>query len=142
MDFTLIGDGVNLASRLESACKQYAAKILISEYTYKKLRGTYTIREIDQVVVKGKTEPVAIYEVLDYHDGETFPNLMEAVSYFKNGLTQYRKGEWVRAVDSFNEALALNGNDKLSRIYIERCDKLKKNPPGDDWNGVWVMSSK
>ncbi len=63
MDYTLIGDGVNLASRLESACKQYHAKILISENTYKKLRGTYRIREIDRVVVKGKTEPVAVFEV-------------------------------------------------------------------------------
>jgi adenylate cyclase len=73
MDYTLIGDGVNLASRLESACKQYAAQILISEYTYKKLRGTYRIREIDRVVVKGKTEPVSVYEVLDYHTDATFP---------------------------------------------------------------------
>src|SRR5258706_3938681 len=68
MDYTIIGDGVNLAARLESACKQYAARILISEFTYRKLRGTYRTREIDLVVVKGKTKPVGVYEVLDYHD--------------------------------------------------------------------------
>src|SRR3546814_8217350 len=78
MDYTIIGDGVNLASRLESACKQYSARILISENTYKKLRGTYRSREVDRVVVKGKTEPVAIYEILDYHTDESYPNLMEA----------------------------------------------------------------
>ena len=65
MGYTMIGDGVNLAARLESACKQYSARILISENTYKKLRGTYRIRDIDLVVVKGKTEPVEIFEVLD-----------------------------------------------------------------------------
>ena len=65
MDYTMIGDGVNLAARLESACKQYNARILISDYTFlKKLKGTYRIRNIDDVVVKGKTEPVGVYEVL------------------------------------------------------------------------------
>ena len=142
MDFTMIGDGVNLASRLESACKQYAANILISENTYKKLRGTYRIREIDRVVVKGKSEPIGIYEVLDFHNDDTFPNLMEGVNHFKNGLTQYRRGNWARAIDAFKEALDLNRQDRLSRIYIERCHHLKENPPGDDWNGVWIMTSK
>lgn len=141
MDYTIIGDGVNLASRLESACKQYAARILISENTFKKLRGTYRTRDIDEVVVKGKTEPVRIYEVLDYHSDETFPNLMEVVNQFKEGRKQYRAGNWDKAINSFNEALTLNQNDRLSRIYIERCEHLKATPP-DDWKGVWVMTSK
>jgi len=138
----MIGDGVNLAARLESACKQYAANILISENTYKKLRGTYRIREIDRVVVKGKSEPIGVYEVLDFHNDDTFPNLMEAVNHFKSGLTRYRKGNWDKAIGAFNETLALNPHDRLSKIYIERCHYLKTHPPGDDWNGVWVMTSK
>ena len=142
MDYTLIGDGVNLAARLESACKQYGAHILISENTYKKLHGTYRIREIDLVVVKGKTEPVGIYEVLDYHDDNTFPNLMEAVSCFKDGLTYYRKRKWDIAVRAFKKALSLNQNDMLPKMYIERSEFLKADPPGHDWNGVWVMKSK
>jgi len=141
MNFTMIGDGVNLASRLESACKQYAARILISENTCKKLRGTYRIRDIDEVVVKGKTAPVSVYEVLDYHTDETFPNLMEVVGHFKEGRKQYRTGNWDKAIQSFNDALALNPKDKLSHIYIERCEHLKANPP-DEWKGVWVMTSK
>ena len=142
MDYTMIGDGVNLAARLESACKQYYAKILISENTYKKLRGTYRSREIDRVVVKGKSEPVGIYEILDYHNDKTFPNLMEAVNNFKNGLTQYRTGKWDKAIGAFKETLSLNPKDKLSQIYIERCEHLKENPPGDGWDGVWIMTSK
>jgi adenylate cyclase len=142
MNFTIIGDGVNLAARLESACKQYAARILISEFTYKKLRGTYRTREIDLVVVKGKTKPVAVFEVLDYHDDESFPNLMDVVNQFKDGMGKYRGGKWDAAIASFREALLLNPHDKLSEIYIERCETLKASPPEGEWNGVWVMDEK
>ena len=141
-DFTIIGDGVNLAARLESACKQYAASILISEFTHRKLRGTYRAREIDLVVVKGKTKPVAIFEVLDHHTEATFPNLMDVVNHFKDGLTKYRKGNWDPAINAFREALVANPADKLSNIYIERCLKLKKAPPKGEWDGVWVMEDK
>ena len=142
MDFTIIGDGVNLAARLESACKQYAARILISEFTYKKLRGTYRAREIDLVVVQGKTKPVAVYEILDYHSDETFPNMMDVVNQFRDGVAKYRSGKWDAAIVAFREALRLNRDDKLSEIYIERCEKLKRSPPEGEWNGVWVMDEK
>ena len=142
MDYTVIGDGVNLASRLESACKQYNAKILISENTYNKLKGTYRVRDIDDVVVKGKTQPVRVYEVLDYHNEETFPNLMEVTGYFKEGRRMYQNGNWNDAARFFGESLRLHPQDKLSQIYIERCEHLKINPPGGTWNGVWTMSSK
>ena len=141
MDYTMIGDGVNLAARLESACKQYSAKILISEYTNEKLKGTYRIRDIDEVIVKGKTKPVGVYEVLDYHTDETFPNLMDAVNHFKEGRKLYAAGNWDKAVKSFEEVLKANPNDKLSQTYIERCATLKADPP-KDWDGVWVMTSK
>jgi adenylate cyclase len=142
MDFTIIGDGVNLAARLESACKQYAARILISEFTYRKLRGTYRTREIDLVVVKGKTRPVAIYEVLDYHDDASFPNLMDVVNQFKDGIAKYRAGRWDAAIGAFRAALHLNPDDRLSEIYIGRCEALKRTPPAGEWNGVWVMEEK
>ncbi len=142
MDYTMIGDGVNLAARLESACKQYYARILISENTYKKLRGTYYAREIDLVVVKGKTEPVGIYEILDYHTEETFPGMMDLLGYFKHGRDQYRQGNWDQATTAFKSALDCNPADKLSQVYIDRCDQLKTHPPDQDWNGVWVLTSK
>jgi adenylate cyclase len=142
MDYTMIGDGVNLASRLESACKQYYSRILISENTYKKLRGTYRIREIDRVVVKGKTAPVSIFEVLDYHTDETFPNMRPALNLFSDGLTEYRKQKWDDAAEAFQESLNLNPTDKLCKLYIERCSQLKADPPAPEWNGEWVMTSK
>ena len=142
MDYTVIGDGVNLASRLESACKEYSAQILISEFTYRKLKGTYRTREVDKVVVKGKTEPVSVFEVLDYHDDETFPNLPDVVNQFRTALAHYRKGEFDRAIQGFQATLALHPGDKLSATYIQRCEYLKSHPPEGKWEGVWVMKSK
>ncbi|HWA26713.1 MAG TPA: GAF domain-containing protein [Lacunisphaera sp.] len=142
MEYAVIGDGVNLASRLESACKEYSAQILISEFTYRKMKGTYRTREVDRVVVKGKTEPVGVYEVLDYHTEETFPHLQETVNQFRNGLMLYRKGEFDRAISGFQEALKLHPGDKLSQTYIDRCEYLKAHPPEGKWDGVWVMKSK
>ena len=142
MDYTLIGDGVNLASRLESACKVYSAQILLSENTFGRLRGTYRIRNIDQVVVKGKTEPVGVYEVLDHHTEESFPNLMDVVSYFNEGMRNYRAARFSNAIAHFEKALACHPRDKLSSTYIERCQHLMDHPPPGDWNGVWVMTQK
>jgi adenylate cyclase len=142
MDYTLIGDGVNLAARLESACKAYSARILLSETTYKKLRGTYRIREVDQVVVKGRSEPAGVFEVLDYHTPESFPNFMEAMNYYKEGVAHYRAGNWDKGIKSFRDSQALNPKDDLLRIYIARCEYLKASPPEGEWNGIWVMSSK
>jgi adenylate cyclase len=142
MDYTLIGDGVNLASRLESACKAYSAQILISENTFGRLRGTYRIRGIDRVLVKGKTEPVGVYEVLDHHIEESFPNLMDVVSYFNEGVQHYRSARFSDAAAQFDRALLRHPRDKLSATYIERCRYFEAHPPGEDWNGVWVMTQK
>lgn len=141
MDYTMIGDGVNLAARLESACKQYNARILISDNTFKKLKGTYRVRDIDDVVVKGKTEPVGVYEVLDYHNDKTFPNLMDVVNYFNEGRKKYKLGDFKGSIKSFNQCLRGNKNDKLTETYIDRCNLLIRENP-KDWNGIWVMKSK
>ena len=142
MDYTIIGDGVNLAARLESACKQYGAHILISEFTHKRLKGTYYSRELDLVVVKGKTRPVAIHEILDYHTEESYPHLADALRLFKAGVAKYRRQEWRGAIAEFRDVLDLNARDKAAGLYIERCEHFTANPPGADWNGVWVMETK
>jgi adenylate cyclase len=142
MNYTIIGDGVNLSARLESACKQYGAHILISEFTYKALKATYFSRELDLVVVKGKTKPVAIHEILDYHTEESYPQMIDALRHFKSGLVKYRQQKWGDAMGEFREVLALNDHDKAAKMYIERCEHFIASPPGDDWDGVWVMESK
>jgi adenylate cyclase len=141
-DYTVIGDGVNLAARLESACKEYGAHILVSEHTIRKLKGTYRSREVDRVVVKGKTKPVAIYELVDYHTDESFPNMMGVLQAFHYGLKAYRDGQFTQALSAFGEGAALNAHDHATQMYIERCKTLQNHPPGDDWDGVWVMKSK
>jgi adenylate cyclase len=142
MDYTVIGDGVNLASRLESACKAYSARILASESTVSKLKGTYRLRDIDLVVVKGKTQPVRVYEILDYHNAKTFPNLMDVVNQFSAAMEAYRSGDFGKAERGFAKCLELNPTDGLSATYIERCQYLTSHPPAGEWNGVWVMKEK
>ena len=142
MDFTVIGDGVNLASRLESACKQYFARILISENTFNQLKGTYRCREVDRVVVKGKSQPVAIFEVLEYHDEESYPNLMDAIGQFKEGLNKYRHMDWPGAIAIFDTLMDEHPDDLLIGSYKERCRYFQDNPPPADWDGVWQMTSK
>ncbi len=142
MDYTMIGDGVNLASRLESACKQYGSHILVSEFTYGKLRGTYRAREADLVLVKGKTKPVAIYEILDYHTDETYPHVSDALGYFRDGLAKYRGRDFAGARALFGKVLGINAADRTAQLYVERCGHLENAPPPPDWNGVWVMESK
>jgi adenylate cyclase len=142
MDYTMIGDGVNLAARLESACKQYGAKILLSGFTQSRLKGVYRLREIDKVVVKGKTEPVSVWECLDYHDTESFPNLQDVLGNFDDGLRLFREQNWAKAKARFEKALSANPSDAASEMYIKRCAMLTESPPGPDWDGVWTLTDK
>ena len=94
------------------------------------------------MIVKGRSEPVAVHEVLDYHEEASFPNLMEAVGHFREAQEHYRARRWDRADRSFAEAARLNPADRLPLLYRERCLMLASNPPPDDWDGVWVMTRK
>lgn len=142
VDYTMIGDGVNLAARLESACKMYGAKILISEYTKRKLRGIYRMREVDLVVVKGKTEPVVVWEVLDYHNEETFPHMMTVLGHCQEGIARWREGNFEKCKEIFQKILEIHPADAVADLYIERCDILLANPPDREWDGVWTMDHK
>ena len=141
MDYTVIGDGVNLAARVESACKKYGAHILTTEYSFNAFKATYRTRQVDNMIVKGKTEPVKIYEVLDYHTKESFPNMIEVLEMFNNAMEFYNEAKWDDAIKYFKKAEKANPKDKASIMYIDRCKTLKKQNP-KDWNGVWVSKSK
>ena len=133
---------MNLAARLESASKQYCAGLLISEFTRERLKGTYRLREVDSVVVKGKTEPVKIHEVLDFYTEEEFPNVHDVVATFQRARHHYLSQHFDDAISAFRDVLALNPNDGLAELYIERSEFMKANPPGEDWDGVWTLTSK
>jgi adenylate cyclase len=142
MDYTVIGDGVNLASRLESANKAYGTNILMSEFTYKGLKNSYICREIDMVLVKGKTAPVSVYQVLDYHNDISFPHRDDVLELFHKGLTSYRSRDWWKGMNYFERAARLNPKDAVSQLYRGRCRHFMENPPPENWNGIWVMETK
>jgi adenylate cyclase len=142
MEYTAIGDSVNLASRLESATKFYGARVLISESTRVELANKTLLREIDLLRVQGKKEPVAIFEAMDHLTEETFPNLSPAVERYAEAIRHYRAREFKDALAGFRETLVLNPGDKPSRLYVERCEHFIASPPPPDWDGVWTMTSK
>ena len=142
MEYTAIGDSVNLASRLETATKFYRAKILISELTRAELTHKTLLREIDLLRVHGRHEPVAIYEAMDHLTEAAFPNLSLAVERYAEGIRAYRAREFKDALASFKDVLVLNPADHPARLYVERCEIFIATPPPRDWDGVWTMTTK
>lgn len=142
MDYTVIGDGVNLASRLESATKYYGSGILLSQFTRNRLKGDYVLRPVDRIRVKGKTQPVEIYEALDFHTPSSFPKMGESLEIFDQALSHYLSADFERAMSLFDSACRLNPRDLPPRIYAERCRHFIKDSPGSQWDGVWTMTTK
>ncbi len=142
MDYTVIGDPVNLAARLESVNKLYDTKILLSEDVVARLQRQWSLREVDLVRMKGKDKSVSVFESLEHHTDETFPNRKKTLEAFARGLAAYRGRQWDEARSAFARALAVNPHDGPSKAYIERCAYYAANPPAEDWDGVWVMQTK
>ena len=140
MEYTVIGDTVNLASRLESATKQYGAKILLSEMTVRDLKHPATLRELDLIRVKGKDRPVAVFESLGYRAHE--PGLPALLELHAAGIKAYRGRDWAAALRAFEAALKLYPDDGPAAVYRERCELLAAKPPPDDWDGVWNLTEK
>jgi adenylate cyclase len=131
MDFTVIGDDVNISQYLEKINKQYGTGVLISESTNRELGDHFVTRLIDQVLFKGKKKSVQVFEVL----GEKGYCLSPAEENFCQGLMLYREGKFLKAISLFAGAV---DKDPPCRIFLDRCQYFLKNPPPDDWSGVWV----
>ena len=142
MDYTVIGDGVNLAARLEGATKAYQTQILISEKSKKSLKGTFHLREVDKIRVKGKEEPVSIYEALDALPNEQLKSILQCQPNFEEALDSYLDQQWEESKKLFQNISTLCPDDGIIQIYIERCEYFKNNPPPEDWDGVWTMKTK
>jgi adenylate cyclase len=141
-DFTVIGNSVNLAARLESANVQYGTTILLAGETVRRLVAPARLRPIDVVRVKGKRIATEIFELLDHHTPESFPRLDEALPLFEEGVRLYRARDWMRALDRFTQVLKIAPKDGPSWVYIDRCLYYRDRPPPDYWDGVWTMVRK
>jgi len=139
-DYTVMGDAVNLGSRLESANKSYRTNILISESTYEEVREEFVCMEVDSVRVKGKNLPVKIYQLLGHR--KVPEQRSQAMSYFQEGLRLYKERRWQEAIDNFNLVKELDGDLQVAGLYIQRCLELIANPPPPDWDGVFTMTTK
>jgi adenylate cyclase len=140
MDYTIMGDSVNLASRLEGANKYYGTYSMISESTYNAAREVVEVRRLDRIRVIGKAEPVTVYELICTKGGLE-PQHAKQIALFHDGLSYYLEQQWDKAMNCFQTILE-KSSDSPSSIYIERCKKLKIKPPGSNWDGVFSLTEK
>jgi adenylate cyclase len=139
--YTVIGDTVNLASRLESINKLYSTSLIISEETYRMAQRVIEARELDLITVAGKTEPVRIYEAMGRVD-EIAPEQIQLREMYANGLAAYRRQDWDEAQRYFESCQLGDTDDGPSRLFIERISLLRSSPPPADWDGVWHFKEK
>jgi adenylate cyclase len=135
-----MGDSVNLSSRLEGANKTYQTHILISEFTYERVKQDFACMELDSVRVKGKRLPVKIYQLVGERD---LPGAQkEAIDLFHRGLEFYRNQQWDDAIARFQAVTAIDPGVRAAELYIQRSLELKISPPPPDWDGVFTMTTK
>lgn len=141
-DYTGIGDNMNLASRLEGANKQYGTYIMISEFTYDQVRERVVVRDLDVIVVKGKSKPVKVFELLGRSNEPLPADIRRMLEHYQDGIDLYRKQKWQDAILKFEQALTGVHNDEPSKIYIRRCREFLENPPPADWDGTYHLTEK
>jgi len=141
LNYTVIGNGVNLASRLEGLNKVYGTQIILSEATYHESRHGIVARPLNWVAVKGKSEAVLVYELLGMK-GETSHTNEEFAELCATALASYSKQEWTRSIELFERALAIKPQDLPVTMLMSRCNLYQSRPPGDDWDRVHRIDNK
>jgi adenylate cyclase len=141
-DYTVMGDNVNLSSRLEGVNKVYGTYIMCSETTRIMAGDAILTRELDIIRVTGKTEGVKIHEVLARASDGLSETRKRLVETYRRGLDAYKNHRWQEGIDMFREALAIDPSDGPSALYLERCTEFLENPPGDGWDGIFTMRTK
>ncbi|OQX29911.1 MAG: hypothetical protein B0D92_01145 [Spirochaeta sp. LUC14_002_19_P3] len=141
MDYTVIGDSVNLASRLEGLNKLYNTKIIISESTYYEVKDYVVTRLLDKVAVKGKKKGVYVYELIA-RNGEIGQTQKHFIEESDKAVRLYFGKEWEKALEIFAKLLRHDSSDTLSQILGTRCQEFLKNPPPENWDGVYIVTSK
>ena len=136
----MIGDSVNLASRLEGTNRQFGTGIIISEATLQQVKGQVVVRELDLIRVRGKRQPVTVYELLGL--AEDSDRHADLISRFEDGLEAYRRCQWEAAIEIFHGVARDHPQDGPTHIFLSRCRALLEHPPEGVWDGVFVMRTK
>lgn len=142
MDYTVIGDGVNLSARLESVTKEYGCDIILSEFTYNLCRDRIFVRELDKIRVKGKNQAVSIYELIGEVDTPLNDATQKSLELYAAGRKAYINRDFAKAITYFEEARQLKPRDQPILIHLERSKNYLDNPPPDFWDGVHTMTTK
>ncbi|MDH5542612.1 MAG: adenylate/guanylate cyclase domain-containing protein [Nitrospinota bacterium] len=141
MDYTMMGDAVNLAARLEGANKPYGTELMVSHYTHNICGHLFDSREIDRLRVVGKQEIITVYELICLK-GKIDPKKQNVITLYNDGLGHYKEREWKKAVDKFSEILEFDVNDGPAMTYLERALDFQLKEPPKDWDGVFILTSK
>jgi adenylate cyclase len=141
MDYTAIGDSVNLGSRLEGANKQYGTNVIVGEMTWEQIKDRFCCRELDAVAVKGKKLPARIFELVG-EPGQVSEDKLKLARAFHKGLAAYKSRRFDDADRIFSAIHHHYPDDKPTRLYLDRVAELRRDPPGPDWDGVFVMKTK
>ncbi|MFK8184762.1 MAG: GAF domain-containing protein [Phormidesmis sp.] len=142
MDYTVIGDGVNLSARLESITKQYGCDIVLSEHTYHLCQEHVWVRELDMIRVKGKLKPVKIYELIGDREQPLTENMTTFLDLYRQGREAYIAKEFHLAISLFDQAHTIKANDRAVKIHLERAQAYIQRPPAENWDGVHTMTTK
>jgi adenylate cyclase len=139
--YTAVGDAVNVAARLEGLSKQYGTRIVIGEATRRAAGDAMVYRPLDLVAVKGRDEPLAVYEVVG-HAGRVAPEVVRRVARYQEAVLWYRERRWDEAAALLDALAAEAPEDRPIALYRRRCAALLADPPPADWNGVYVARTK